>query len=248
MKIRRYIPGMVVLVAFSIGGGGGGLAPPLAPALAPAQPARARPHEASLALPPPPRPDAGRLPRADAGTPPQAPLSGGDALQAIAGRLAVERPSLPPAVREAIAGAITLEAGRRGIDPWLVYSVVAVESGFEPRSVGSAGERGLMQVLPSTARAVAARHFGESLHRDQLFDPHTNIRIGTAYLAELLAVSKGDPARALTAYNTGGIRGAPNGYARRVLARYRQVSPAVAGGLPAGGGRKTRVAVEGFRS
>lgn len=166
----------------------------------------------------------------------------------IAAKLAEERPGLAPGQRAAIAAAIGREAGRQGVDPWLIFAVIWVESDFDPLSLGGAGERGLMQILPATARSVAASRFGEPhLDPDRLFEPEVNVRLGTAHLAELLETHGGDPARALTAYNTGRARGAPNGYARRVLSRLQAVRPAPARSL-AGLGGKAPPAVEPFRS
>jgi hypothetical protein len=64
-----------------------------------------------------------------------------------------------------------------GIDPGLVKSVMLIESNFNPRALSRKGARGLMQLMPATAR-----RFGVT----NAFDPHENIRGGTAYLAWLL--------------------------------------------------------------
>lgn len=60
------------------------------------------------------------------------------------------------------------------IDPALVMSVIKVESGFKPNTVGLAGERGLMQLMPQYA----------NVPKDKLFDIRTNIRVGVRKLAE----------------------------------------------------------------
>ncbi len=100
--------------------------------------------------------------------------------------------------------AIAAAAKARGVDPYLVAAVIDVESGFREGVVSGAGAVGLMQVKPSTAKAVAAR-IGLIGRMDTaaLSVPDTNIRIGTAYLAELIARYGGDVPLALAAYNAG---------------------------------------------
>lgn len=162
----------------------------------------------------------------------------------ITDRLAAERPGLSGEVRQRIAAAIAREAGDRAVDPWLVYAVIDVESDFIPDARGGSGERGLMQVLPSTGRGVQRLLAPDepALTPEELEDADVNVRIGTAYLADLLKRYDGDEGRALTAYNSGRDKGAPSPYARRVLARYARYTPvpaevpaAAPAGRPAGG-------------
>ena len=89
---------------------------------------------------------------------------------------------------------VRLHAERERVDPRLVKSVMLVESNFNPRAVSPKGARGLMQLMPGTAR-----RYGVS----NSFDPHENIRGGTAYLSDLLDLFSGDVVRALAAYNAG---------------------------------------------
>ncbi len=70
------------------------------------------------------------------------------------------------------------------IEPELVWSVMRQESTFDPEVVSYADAIGLMQLMPATAAAVA-RRTGTSYARNLLFDATTNVRLGTAYLAEL---------------------------------------------------------------
>lgn len=90
--------------------------------------------------------------------------------------------------------AIHRHAQRHRVDPRLVKSVMLVESNFNPRAVSPKGARGLMQLMPGTARRYSVR---------DSFDPYENIRGGTAYLSDLLGLFDGDLVRTLAAYNAG---------------------------------------------
>jgi soluble lytic murein transglycosylase len=84
---------------------------------------------------------------------------------------------------------------------WLL-SIARRESALYPHAESSRGARGLMQLLPSTARRVAQRQ-GVAYRRSQLTDPALNIRLGSAYVAELSARFDGNMVLALAAYNAG---------------------------------------------
>ncbi|MGE5276872.1 MAG: lytic transglycosylase domain-containing protein [Acidobacteriota bacterium] len=89
-----------------------------------------------------------------------------------------------------------LDAAREHqIDPALISAVIRAESDFDPEAISRKGARGLMQLMPATARRMGVR-------RD--FDPSENIQGGTAYLAEL-ADRYGEKAveLILAAYNAG---------------------------------------------
>lgn len=90
-----------------------------------------------------------------------------------------------------------------GVDPLLVWAVMREESGFLPTAVSSSGARGLMQLLPSTARWIAEEKLGIPYREDLLFDPDYNIRLGTWYLHYLLGQFGGNMAWAVAAYNGG---------------------------------------------
>ena len=85
-------------------------------------------------------------------------------------------------------------AQRRGIDPYLVAAVVREESSYYPRAVSRAGARGLMQLMPATARLMAPP--------GDLDDPGFNIELGTRFLAGLIREFN-DPRLAIAAYNAG---------------------------------------------
>jgi soluble lytic murein transglycosylase-like protein len=88
-------------------------------------------------------------------------------------------------------------AGRYAVNPYLVAAVVQVESAFNPRALSNKGARGLMQLLPETAR-----RFGLQRKKD-LFDPAKNLEAGIRYLKWLSERFSGDAARVLAAYNAG---------------------------------------------
>jgi soluble lytic murein transglycosylase-like protein len=79
------------------------------------------------------------------------------------------------------------------VDPLLVHSVIQVESNYNPYAISSAGARGLMQLMPGTAR-----EFGVS----NSFDPQQNIEAGVKYLKYLKDLYQ-DDRLALAAYNAG---------------------------------------------
>ena len=90
--------------------------------------------------------------------------------------------------------AIEREARTAGVDAALVKSVMLVESNYNTRAVSRKGARGLMQLMPETARrfGVSDRH-----------DAGQSIRAGVHYLAVLLEQFKGDVSLALAGYNAG---------------------------------------------
>ncbi len=98
---------------------------------------------------------------------------------------------------------VEAEAERRGLDPYLVAALIRQESAFQPRAVLRAGARGLMQLLPSTARLVARKMGKPRPSRTRLFDPQTNVELGTQYLSQVLRRYDGRLEAALASYNAG---------------------------------------------
>jgi soluble lytic murein transglycosylase len=98
---------------------------------------------------------------------------------------------------------ITQEAQRNDLDPLFVAAVMRVESGFSPTARSAVGARGLMQLMPTTARWVARKAAMSDFSTDQLEDPATNIRLGCWYLAYLDRQFPGQPELVLAAYNAG---------------------------------------------
>lgn len=84
-----------------------------------------------------------------------------------------------------------------------IFSVTRQESNFDTEAVSSANARGLMQLLPSTAQTVA-RRLGMNFRVDMLTaDPQANIKLGAAYLEEMLGRFEGSLVMAAGAYNAG---------------------------------------------
>ena len=96
-----------------------------------------------------------------------------------------------------------LAAPAKAIEPALLLAVVRQESAFDSRAVSGAGARGMMQLMPATAKYVAKR-LRLKYSRDRLTsDPAYNLRLGQAYLASLLTRYRGSHLLALAAYNAG---------------------------------------------
>ena len=94
-------------------------------------------------------------------------------------------------------------AKAHGVDGALVKAIVAAESGYEPTAVSAKGALGLMQVIPDTAARYGVTEDGKRTIEQKLFDPATNISIGTRYLRDLLRMFEDDLELALAAYNAG---------------------------------------------
>lgn len=93
-----------------------------------------------------------------------------------------------------------------GVDPVLVRAVIQVESNFNPATVSNKGARGLMQLMPTTARRFRV---------SKIHDPEQNIHGGVAYLAYLHTLYPGDLRLVLASYNAG----------ENAVARYRGIPP-----------------------
>jgi len=81
-----------------------------------------------------------------------------------------------------------------GVSADLLRAVISVESRYDPRAVSPAGAKGLMQLMPFTARDCGVR---------DVFDPGQNILGGALYLKRLAAYFHGDLVLTLSAYHAG---------------------------------------------
>lgn len=119
------------------------------------------------------------------------------------------------------------KALKYGIDPKLIKALITVESGFNPWAVSRKGAKGLMQLMPETARRYGVKN---------IFDPEENIEAGVRHLRELID-RFGDLRLAVAAYNAGATavekyRGIPpyketRSFVRTVFSLYKRKSRTV---------------------
>lgn len=98
----------------------------------------------------------------------------------------------------AFDAAIKQQAGKQNINPAWAFAITRRESSFMSDANSSAGAKGLMQVLPATAKQVDRR-----MTSKKLLNADDNIKIGTKYLKRLLDRHQGNPILATAAYNAG---------------------------------------------
>ncbi len=144
---------------------------------------------------------------------------------------------------------------RDAVDPAIVLGLIRQESSFDTDAVSPAGARGLMQLMPATAASVA-RQIGTTISPVALtFEPAQNMRLGTAYVRELLEHFDNALPLALAAYNAGPGRvaqwlaenGDPRGVpAGSALAGATETSPgSAAAGTPASTGAGNPASIAG---
>jgi len=136
-------------------------------------------------------------------------------------------------------GLVEREAKRQNLDAALVAAVIKAESNGNPRSVSRKGARGLMQLMPATARRLNVL---------SPFDPEQNVRGGVRYLKELAERFRNRPELILAAYNAGeaaveSYGGVPPyretlGYVRSVLSLWSPAAAAGTDSAPAAGSRQ----------
>jgi len=113
------------------------------------------------------------------------------------------------------AGTIRDAARSNGVPAALVAGVIRQESAFDPRATSRVGARGLMQLMPATAREMTSR-LGLRAPAAGLYDPRYSIQLGSAYLRDLLHGFNGNVELALGGYN-----GGPN----RIRRLWQQAGP-----------------------
>lgn len=94
-------------------------------------------------------------------------------------------------------------AAREHLNPFLVLALTRQESAFNKLAISSSKAMGLMQLLPTTAAEVAKQIGISGYSTPQLFNPETNIRLGTRYLKGLHDRFNGNSIEAIGAYNGG---------------------------------------------
>ena len=130
-----------------------------------------------------------------------------------------------------LASVIFHESNRYKYDPLLIMAVILTESSFRKGQESRAGARGIMQLLPSTGEDLAVRSGLGWEGQDQLFDPVTNIRLGTLHLFEQIIKFR-DVKKGIIAYNLGETRlrgrlrehkALPGQYYRKILENYNML-------------------------
>jgi hypothetical protein len=147
-----------------------------------------------------------------------------------------------PLFGTAYDGMIEKAAKAENLDASFVSALIRAESNFEPRAVSRKGARGLMQLMPATAKRLSVR---------KPFDPESNVRGGVRYLRELVDRFGHRPDLVLAAYNAGeGVveqyGGVPPyretvAYVDRIMTWWQPRS-AAPGSMPAGAGGGSVVA------
>ena len=97
---------------------------------------------------------------------------------------------------------IRQQARDKDFDPALIAAVIYQESKFQDRT-SSAGAKGLMQIIPSTAQFIAHKSGGSAFELRDLGTPQINISYGSWYLRYLIDRYDGDETLAVAAYNAG---------------------------------------------
>jgi soluble lytic murein transglycosylase len=109
-------------------------------------------------------------------------------------------PTLPTTKVRATARAQT---NPTALEAPIIHAIVRQESAFNPRAISHAGARGLMQLMPATARRVAKRLNLRSSPRRLTADPQHNVNLGSAYFKGLMQQFDGSLVLSLVAYNAG---------------------------------------------
>jgi soluble lytic murein transglycosylase len=93
-------------------------------------------------------------------------------------------------------------SAKKAIEPSLIHAIIRQESNFKTSATSSAGARGLMQLMPTTAQETA-RKIGASYHPENLKNPDYNITLGSTYFRQLLNRYNQSIPLAAAAYNAG---------------------------------------------
>jgi soluble lytic murein transglycosylase len=100
------------------------------------------------------------------------------------------------------------EARLKELDPYLLAGLIRQESEFNPQALSPANAYGLTQVLPATGRQFARRAGIRRFTNSLLFQPATNLKIGSSILRSMLDQNSGKVEQTLAGYNAGPSRAA----------------------------------------
>jgi soluble lytic murein transglycosylase-like protein len=130
-----------------------------------------------------------------------------------------------------LTNVIYSESHKYRYDPMFILAIILTESSFKRGQESSIGAKGLMQVVPFVGKDVAERTGTEWAGSNTLFEPETNIKLGTFHFFEQVLKFK-DIKKALLSYNLGEtrLRGMlkkneplPKVYLNKVLENYRML-------------------------
>ena len=159
------------------------------------------------------------------------PAKESDKTTEIVKAISAYQPSLDEEDVSSYARIVREESEKYGYDWELILAIIRTESSLDVRARSRKGARGLMQLMPSTARWLSPKLGLEYGGKDSLYDPEYNIRLGTHYL-HMLHQKYGDIEKALAAYNRGpsGLarylregKKLPSRYSEKVMDHYRQL-------------------------
>lgn len=99
---------------------------------------------------------------------------------------------------------IIREAVNYDVDPWLVVALIKHESNFDPHAASNVGAIGLMQIMPETARKIAAdMNIPTDISKQELYNPELNIRLGVFHIKQLVDTFENNWVPAVCSYNAG---------------------------------------------
>jgi len=126
-------------------------------------------------------------------------LSAMMAFFAIQGQVlaAIQSPPVSPIRRDFIQNYVEEAASKEHLEPALLLAIIHVESNFNHKAISRVGAKGLMQLMPETAKDLGYRKALDHRH------PRFNILAGAKYLREMIHLFRGDLRLAVAAYNAG---------------------------------------------
>lgn len=141
--------------------------------------------------------------------------------------------------RQQVPSWIIKESKKYGYDPLFMTAIIITESSFNNWARSNKGAFGLMQILPTTGMVLAMETQHEWKGEPTLFDPGTNIALGTYYFHKLVR-RFGDLRLALEAYNHGPSRlrrylnkgKTPRFYSKKVFRNYEKIRSFQSGSHP----------------
>jgi len=173
---------------------------------------------------------------------PPAPQAHPDAARhAALAEFLARRYRVSPAVTLELVRVAHAEARQVNLDPLLVMAVIAVESSFNPIAESTVGAKGLMQIMPKYHADKLAQFGGEQA----VFNPESNIRVGTRILREYLSRT-GNLSIALQMY-AGALNDSNDTYTNRVLGEKQRLQRVVAALAEPASGAPTRIAYNTVR-